>query len=295
MIDNYYSIKDLEILTGIKAHTLRIWEQRYNILRPQRTFTNIRYYTNEDLKRILNISALNKVGKKISKIATLSDEEIKKEVSLLAERFDNKNDILDSLIVTLIDIDEEKFEKIISNSIIQIGLINTIDTILFPFLNKIGIMWQTGTINPAQEHFISNLIRQKIIVAIDSQKLEENKKSKKIILFLPEGELHEISLLFYNYIVRNNGHKSIYLGQSVPLNDIKKVVEIRKANYLVTVITQPFKDETLNSYLTELSTNFTKQTVLVSGAQIQNQKLPKLKNSTYFNTPTQFIDLVKGF
>jgi DNA-binding transcriptional MerR regulator/methylmalonyl-CoA mutase cobalamin-binding subunit len=293
MIASNYSIKDLETLSGIKAHTLRIWEQRYQLLKPHRTNTNIRYYTNEDLRRILNISLLNKNGTKISKIASLNDNELYEEVNKLTKESDSNVDQIESLILSMIELDEERFEKIVSSCILRLGLIKTIDEILFAFLQKIGVMWQTGSINPAQEHFISNLIRQKIIVAIDGQFVKRATSSKKIILFLPENELHEISLLFYTYLVRNSGHQSIYLGQSVPQNDMMRVAEIRKPDYLVTVITQAFKDTTTKEYLKNLSKNFPKQKLLISGAQLYNHKLQSFKNIQYFNTPKDFIEILK--
>lgn len=295
MTESNYSIKDLETLSGIKAHTLRIWEQRYQLLKPHRTDTNIRYYTNEDLRRILNVSLLNKNGTKISKIASLKDNELYEEVNKLSKESNNNADQIESLILSMIELDEERFEKIVNSCILRLGLVKTIDEILFTFLQKIGIMWQTGSINPAQEHFISNLIRQKIIVAIDGQLVKRDTTSKKVILFLPENELHEISLLFYTYLVRSRGHQSIYLGQSVPQNDMIRVAEIRKPDYLVTVITQAFKETTTNEYLKSLSKNFPKQKLFVSGAQIFNHKLPVFKNIEYFNTPNEFIEILKKF
>jgi len=181
MIEINYSIKDLETLSGIKAHTLRIWEQRYQLLKPHRTNTNIRLYTNEDLRRILNVSLLNKSGTKISKIASLNDNELYEQVNKLTKESDNNADQIESLILSMIELDEERFEKIVNSCILRLGLIKTIDEILFTFLQKIGIMWQTGSINPAQEHFISNLIRQKIIVAIDGQIIKRDITSKKVI------------------------------------------------------------------------------------------------------------------
>lgn len=294
MTDNY-SIKDLEVLSGIKAHTLRIWEQRYNILKPKRTDTNIRFYSNEDLRRILNVSLLNKNGKKISKIASLNDNQLTEEVTKLTQNSENSTDQIEGLKISMIELDEVRFEKIINSNILRLGLVGTIQNILFPFLQNIGVMWQTGAVNPAQEHFISNLIRQKIIVAIDGQIFKPEKKHKKVMLYLPEGELHEISLLLYSYLVRHNGHQSIYLGQSVPMHDMVKVAEIRNPEYLVTVITQPFKDISLDDYLKNISKSFPKQTILISGAQIFNQKLPSVKNIVYFNNPEEFIDLIKKF
>ncbi len=191
-----YSIKDLEQLSGIKAHTLRIWEQRYNFIIPKRTDTNIRYYDDKDLKLILNVSLLRENGYKISKIADMDQEQIAGAVLEITEKNFSFSDQIHSLVLAMIDLDEERFEKIMSTNILQTGFENTMLSIIFPFLSKIGVLWQTGSITPAQEHFISNLIRQKLIVAIDGCYVPSKEINNKYLLFLPEGELHEISLLF---------------------------------------------------------------------------------------------------
>jgi DNA-binding transcriptional MerR regulator len=202
-----YAIKDLERLSGIKAHTLRIWEQRYGILKPERTDTNIRYYTGEDLKRILNISLLNNNGFKISKIAKLPDEEIIKQVQSILNNYTKENDQIDNLVLCMLEMNEPKFEKIVSNCIIHFGFESTIEKIIFPFMRQIGNMWLMGTINPAQEHFISHLVRQKIIVGIDGLFPEPLANPKTFLLYLPTNELHELGLLYCNFLVKAKGHK----------------------------------------------------------------------------------------
>ncbi|MDX5478997.1 MAG: MerR family transcriptional regulator, partial [Cyclobacteriaceae bacterium] len=164
-----YSIKDLEQLSGIKAHTLRIWEQRYSLLSPKRTDTNIRYYDDEDLKLILNVALLNDNGIKISKIASMSSEEMREQVVKMTEKSLTHDDQIHALTICMIEMDEERFDKVLSTNILKIGFEQTMMNIIYPFMSKIGVLWQTGAINPAQEHFISNLVRQKLIVAIDGQ------------------------------------------------------------------------------------------------------------------------------
>src|SRR4028119_2082894 len=159
-----YSIKDLEHLSGIKAHTLRIWEQRYNIIRPKRTDTNIRYYDDTDLKLVLNISLLKEHGFKISEIARMTMEDMSQEVLSLTDKNLRYSDQIQALTLSMIDLDEERFEKIMSTNALQVGFEQTMINIVYPFLIKIGVLWQTGAISPAQEHFISNLIRQKLTV-----------------------------------------------------------------------------------------------------------------------------------
>ncbi|MGB0931791.1 MAG: MerR family transcriptional regulator, partial [Chitinophagales bacterium] len=191
-----YSIREIEHLSGVKAHTIRIWEQRYNVVKPKRTDTNIRYYTDEDLKLILNVALLNKQGMRIGTIAKMKKPEIIKKIHSLGT-LEAKHEVqINELIATMIEIDEAKFEKVMLTNILQYGFEETMLKVVYPFLEKIGIMWMTGNINPAQEHFISNLIRQKIIVAIDGQVHNEKLPSKRYVLFLPAGELHELSLLF---------------------------------------------------------------------------------------------------
>ncbi len=229
-----YTIKDLEKLSGIKAHTIRMWEKRYGLIEPTRTSTNIRTYCDDELKKLLNISILNRNGFKISRIADLSMDEINSRINQLTKNSDDTETQIENLAISMIDLDENKFEKIISRAIIQLGFEDMVVKIVYPFLDRIGVMWQTGTINPAQEHFVSNLIRQKLIVAIDSQVYNQNNHSKSFMLFLPEGELHELGLLFFSYLIKKRGHRIIYLGQSVPIDDLISVYRIRPVDYLLT-------------------------------------------------------------
>ncbi|MDO6438784.1 MerR family transcriptional regulator [Cyclobacterium sp. 1_MG-2023] len=266
-----YSIKDLEQLSGIKAHTVRIWEQRYKLLNPKRTETNIRYYDDDDLKLILNVALLNDNGIKISKIAKMSVEEMKAEVLHLTERSFAYDDQVHSLVLAMVEFNEERFEKIIATNILKIGFEQTMLNIIYPFLSKIGILWQTGSIHPGQEHFISNLVRQKLIVAIDGQMY--NGGGSKFLLFLPEGELHEISLLFTSYILKSYGHKVIYLGQNTPDEDLNNVYKVHKPEFLVTAITTNPSNEEVEPFLQSLGERFPDSKIIASGYQILGRKL----------------------
>ncbi len=266
-----YSIKDLEQLSGIKAHTLRIWEQRYNLLSPKRTDTNIRFYDDQDLKLILNVALLNDNGVKISKIASMDSAEIREEVMKLTERSLTHDDQIHALTICMIEMDEDRFDKILSTNIIKLGFEQTMMNIIYPFMSKIGVLWQTETINPAQEHFISNLVRQKLIVAIDGQIAKGG--GKKFLLFLPEGELHEISILFASYLIKNKGHKVIYLGQSTPYEDLLSVYNLHQPEYLLTVITTSPSSEQVQDYLNSLSKRFPNAHILVTGYQVIGQDL----------------------
>lgn len=276
-----YSIKDLEMLSGIKAHTLRIWEQRYNLLQPKRTDTNIRYYDDGDLKLILNVALLNDNGYKISKIANMSWDELKGEVVKLTEKTLTHDDQIHALIICMIEMDEERFEKVLSSNIIKIGFEQTMLNIIYPFLSKIGVLWQTGAINPAQEHFISNLVRQKLIVAIDGQ--ISRPSGKKFLLYLPAGEMHEISLLFAAYLIKSQGHRVIYLGQNTPDEDLSYVYQLHKPEFLMTIITTSPGSEFVQDYLDNLSSRFPKAEIIVSGYQIVGQDLSFPINVKSFN------------
>ncbi len=266
-----YSIKDLEQLSGIKAHTLRIWEQRYNLLQPKRTDTNIRFYDDDDLKLILNVALLNDNGVKISKIASMTSNELREEVMKLTERSLTHDDQIHALTICMIEMDEERFDKILSTNILKLGFEQTMLNVIYPFMSKIGVLWQTGAINPAQEHFISNLVRQKLIVAIDGQISQRG--GKKFLLFLPEGELHEISILFASYLIKSKGHKVIYLGQSTPNDDLLAVYKLHQPEYLLTVITTSPSSEYVQEYIHALSERFGQAQILVTGYQVLGQDL----------------------
>jgi len=270
---NRYSIKDLEKITGIKAHTIRMWEKRYNIIEPKRTVTNIRFYSDEDLKKLMNISTLNKNGIKISEIVELSSNQICEKIIELNSSYGGTDTYINSLIIATAELNESLFNKIISGSIVKNGFEKTYTSILQPFLEKIGIMWQSGSINPAQEHFISGLIRQKLIVSIDNLEESETDFKNKIILFLPENELHEIGLLYYYYLLKKSGYKVIYLGQSVPLDDLKKVQLIKNVDYFLTIITTGQTKEKLKSYISRLSDLLPDKTIFATGLQIKEYNI----------------------
>lgn len=269
-----YTIRDLEQLTGIKAHTIRIWEKRYGLISPDRTDTNIRTYCNTDLKRLLNIAILNKKGIKISKIAQLSIEDLKQEVKNSSEEYTQNNSQVESLILAMIEFDELRFEKLLNTFIIKYGFENTLTDILTPFFTRIGVLWQIGTINPAQEHFVSNLIRQKLLVAIDGQMYKPRENYKTFVLFLPEGELHELGLLFAYYVLKKVGHKVIYLGQSLPIGDLTEVYKTIQFDSLYVNITSSIFADNIADFFKELNKLFPDKNIYASGYQVQvNQTL----------------------
>jgi DNA-binding transcriptional MerR regulator len=270
---------------------LRIWEQRYNLLQPKRTDTNIRYYDDDDLKLILNVALLNDNGVKISKIASMSSIELREEVMKLTDRSLTHDDQIHALTICMIEMDEDRFDKILSTNILKLGFEQTMLNVIYPFMSKIGILWQTGAINPAQEHFMSNLVRQKLIVAIDGQVQKQG--GKKFLLFLPEGELHEISILFASYLIKSKGHKVIYLGQSTPNDDLLSVYKLHQPEYLFTAITSSPSSEYVQDYIHALSEKFPSAHILVTGYQVLGQDLSFPANVSQMSYIRDIKDLLE--
>ena len=261
-----YKIKDLEALTGIKAHTISIWEKRYNLISPERTDTLIRTYTDEDLTNLLSVALLNKNGIKISKIVDMGKEQISKKVWDL--KFSkNENSSQEKLILALIELDEDLFRNTLQSLIDSVGLEETFASHLIPFLDRIGIMWIVGTIHPAQEHFISNLIRQKVISEIDKLSVPNN-DIKPVMLYLPEHEWHEISLLYYQYILRRNGINTVYLGQSLPYDSLLLTIEKLAPRALVTSWLTAVDEKYMINYFKQLSNDIDGIEIYAGGYQV---------------------------
>jgi DNA-binding transcriptional MerR regulator len=292
---NHFSIKDVEALTGIKPHTLRIWEQRYGIPHPKRTSTNIRFYDDEDIKLLLSVAMLNRQGHKISKITKMSNSEM--NVLVMDLTLNNHDFIIqvESLTSAMFGLDEIAFEKIISTNTLQFGLEKTFLDIIFPFLARVGSLWQTGSINPSYEHFITNLIRQKLFVAIDAQPKNINTISKKFLLFLPTHEPHEIGLLFANYLIRSRGHHTSYLGPNLPLDDLSPVMQKYKADYILTVLTAPLASLTPLYIANKLGGDFPSTNILLSGPQVFQANIQLPKNVRMLYSMNDLIVLLDHF
>lgn len=288
-----YSIKDLERISGIKAHTLRIWEQRYDLLNPERTDTNIRYYSDYDLKKILNVSLLNNNGYKISNIAKLNDKSLLTEVEKFLNDYKKESLQIESLVLCLMDMDEERFEKTINNSILHFGFENTIEKIVFPFVRHMGNMWQVGLISPAQEHYISNLIRQKLIVGIDKLTPNLNSNAKTYLFFLPNQELHEMGLLYINFLTKAKGHKCLYLGQSVPIEDLVSISKATNPDFIVTILTASMPDLGLQEFLNTLNSEVSGPEILLSGRLVLSKEEKFELPSKKFKLFSEFTDYKK--
>ena len=244
-----YSINTVEQLTGVKAHTLRIWEKRYQSLVPHRTETNIRYYDDAQLKRLLNISTLIAYGYKISALSSYSNEKIAELMNGLIEpEQDNAEAVLVNLLVShMLVYNERSFDKVLSNAIIRYGFYEAMLKVVYPFLRKTGLLWTTSNVTPSQEHFASNLIKRKLFTAIDGIPYAERSKSK-FILFLPPDEWHEIGLLLSEYLIRTAGGDTVYLGQNVPFESVETAIASVSPTHVLTFLTSPQDiDEKLNA------------------------------------------------
>lgn len=270
-----FTIKDIENLSGIKAHTIRIWEQRYSFLKPQRSETNIRYYTNEDLKTILNIALLNKYGFKVSHIDKMSPEKIAENVLSLSDSGAKDHLTVNRLLECMVDYEVENFETILNESLHTFGMEKMMLKVIFPFLEKVGSLWVTNHVNPAQEHLVSNVIRQKIISGIDALPCKKT-STKKVCLFLPTGEYHELALLLVCYLLKKNGVKTIYLGAHTPLTELDTIISHHKPDYLYTHITSSSKNFSFEDFVTSLGKKFKNCHAVVSGRLTENftEKLP---------------------
>lgn len=256
-MESNYSIKDLEHLTGIKAHTIRAWESRYDLIEPRRTSTNIRYYVDQDLKHILNISVLVKGGMRISNVAKLNPEQIRSAVIDAGQYQGNYDSQINALKIAMVDFDEYLFDSVFNKCLIQFGTDETLTKVLAPFIYEIGTLWQAGAISVCNEHFISGLVKQKMFAIIDQILLTPTRKTtKSFVLYLPGDELHELGLLYLYYFLKKRGHRVIYLGQSVPMEYLKEVTEKTEIDQFVSIFTSAPHHDEMDRYFEQLSGMF---------------------------------------
>jgi len=272
-----FTIKELESLSGIKAHTIRIWEQRYNFLQPSRTATNIRRYNNEELKTLLTVALLNKYGYKISRIDEMQPLQRAEAVLQLQQPDACDERIINQLIGCMIDLKNNEFEQTLTKHIAHHGIEKTITGIVFLFLERVGILWQTNRLRPVQEHIVSAIIRQKIIHAVDGLPLVAS-SSPLFILFLPEGEHHELGLLYVYYLLRNRGLVTIYLGANVPIKDVQYIVQMKSPQYLYLHLTSFPRQLKLSRYIQQLQTGPNDIKIIISGYVAQLVKQQSLEN-----------------
>jgi len=295
-VKSEFSIKNLENISGIKAHTIRIWEKRYKLLSPERTDTNIRKYSLESLRKLLNITLLYKKGFKISKIANLEPENVPQIVRQIALENNSENISINALKLAMVNFDvgmfDSKYKILLENKGFEYVFFN----IFIPLMTELGILWQTGAICPSHEHFVTSLIKQKIHV--QTEKIQ-NKKfikelSPKFVIFLPDNEIHELSILYLNYLILSKGFQTIFLGQSIPIKSLNTLLSQNEELHFITYITvQPAKSD-ISNYIKlfyESIIKGRKNKLSIFGPQIKNltfQQVPE--NIFIFNDPETFVE-----
>ncbi|WP_333601201.1 MerR family transcriptional regulator [Flavobacterium sp.] len=293
-VKSVFSIKDLENLTGIKAHTIRIWEKRYNVLEPMRTETNIRLYDLENLQKILNITLLHNHGYKISKISQLSEERIPELVNEIISDKSVKHHAISSFKMAMMNFDQTLFLKTYNNLLSEKSFKEVFYDIFIPLIQEVGYLWQTNTISVAHEHFISYLIKQKLLINTEKLQIQEPTRTDKVfVLYLPDNEIHELGLMYLNYEIQLNGYKTIYLGETVPIESLKDVKRYFDNIVFICYMTVEPNKSVVNDYIKQI-----KKEVLVDdsrfwviGRMVEN--IDAKQATDKLEIFTSMLDLVK--
>ncbi|RPE12127.1 MerR family transcriptional regulator [Chitinophaga lutea] len=290
---NSFTIKDIESLTGIKAHTIRIWEQRYKLLRPKRKDTNHRVYNNVDLKHMLRIAYLYRHGYKISKIAVMTEEEIRRlSIEETGQKGTHAQQVyVNQLVEAMVDFDQVKFEKIFHTVLLRMGFEQCMLKVIYPYLEKVGLLWLADCVIPAQEHFASGIIRKKLMVAIDGLDMPAD-SGERFLLFLPEGEFHEIPLLFVQYMLKKHGCSVVNFGANVPLEDLRFYTERKRVDHLYSHVISNFPQKTLDNFVKELGKHFADIPITLSGPQVARITHPPA-NITLLTTLADMLDFAR--
>ena len=263
---NLFSISQLAQFSGIKPHTIRMWEQRYNALKPDRSEGNTRYYNNVQLRRLLNIVSLQQQSIKVSALCALSDKEIFKLLGDLPDNTVNDNAegyFISQLIAAGMSYDEVHFEKTFSHCLLKYGMKEAYTKVIYPMLIRLGLLWTKDSIPPAQEHFISNLLRQKLFTAIDA--LPPAKPGSDCwLLYLPENEFHEIGLLHASYLIRLSGSKAIYMGANLPVDSLNEAVDQLSPEHLLLFLVHNNLPRDTEDYLNEIARRFRSKKIFVA-------------------------------
>ncbi|WP_303310878.1 MerR family transcriptional regulator [Hymenobacter sp. BT730] len=286
-----FSISDLEQLSGIKAHTIRMWEQRYGILQPVRTATNIRTYCDEDLRRLLNVATLCSRGHRISRVAQLKPEELSQAVISCCDDVHDYCQQVNSLLAAMLEMDERRLCCLLDTAIKELGFEEAVLQVAYPFLQRIGVLWQAGSVNPAQEHLVANLLRQKMIVAIDGLPPVQPAQARRWVLFLPEGEMHELALLFMNYSLRLRGQHVLYLGQNLPVGELKAVCETYQPHALCTVMTALPERDRVQEFVEQIHSLCPEIMLYLYGPLAQQESLRLPPNTVRVRLITDFLAL----
>lgn len=289
----HYQIADLEQLSGIKAHTIRIWEKRYNLIEPERTDTNIRLYNDEQVRKLLNVSTLLSNGLKISKIAALSEKEMHLQVKQLQQESGGHSithSFINDLIASMLNFDEAAFEKTYSAAVTRLGMFESMLQVFYPFLHKTGMMWATGNAMPVQEHFASGIIRRKLQAATDGL-LPPSRRNPSFLLLLPPDEWHEIGLMFSNYIIRAQGYPSIYLGQNVPFENVKQLYNYNKPTHVLLFLITRRPDQEVKQ-LRQLMGLPPQTNLLLAGNPFLTGLCSKSKYTHVLNSPPELLNFL---
>lgn len=287
-----FSISDLEQLSGIKAHTIRMWEQRYGVLRPERSATNIRKYCDGDLRRLLNVATLCSRGKRISQVASLSDDELTAAVLACCDDAHDYLQQVNSLLAALLAFDEPRLNYLLNKLARHLGFEEMVLHVAYPLLQRIGVMWLAGTVNSAQEHLLSHLLRQKMLAATDALPMVSASESRRWVLFLPAQEMHELALLFMNYALRARGQHTLYLGQNLPISELASVCDAYQPDMLVTVLTAQPERARVAEFARELATLCPDSQVVLYGPLLRQEKVMLPPNCLVPDLMTDFLALI---
>lgn len=289
-----YSINDIEKLSGVKAHTLRMWEKRYNLLTPRRTETNIRYYLDSDLQFLLNVAFLNKRGIKISKIASMSPEDIKRKVAEFSDvdiKFESQ---LDSLTLAMFEFDEYNFNKILDHNIQQKGFKDTMLEIIYPLLDNISMMWIAGSVKKVHESFIVQLLRKKNTTEIEKFLKHRPSKDEKYLIYLPEGEDQELTLLFLEYLLKKEGYKVLNIGMNASFNDVCDAARTYQPDFIMSIFNESFSQKSLQEYIDLVLEKNPEQKFIASGFVPVQQRIVQSERCLVKNSLNEVIEHISG-
>lgn len=286
----FYQIAELEQLSGIKAHTIRIWEKRYSLIEPERTETNIRIYNDAQVRKLLNVSTLLNHGFKISRIAALQEKEINSRIREIQEQMSGSSLIhsfINDLTASMLDFNEAAFEATFAAAVTRLGMYEAMLQVFYPFLYKTGLMWITDNAMPVQEHFASSIIRRKLMSATDGL-VPPTKKTKTFLLLLPPEEWHEIGLLFANYILRAKSYPTVYLGQNVPFDNVATVLKLTKVTHVLVFVVSRRHEAEMSDLRKNMQIPSNVQ-LLVAGSPEMLQLIKDDKHTIILNTPTDLL------
>ena len=293
-IKNTFSIKDLENLSGIKAHTIRIWEKRYNVLEPMRTDTNIRFYDLSCLQKLLNITLLHDYGYKISKISKMPEEKIPFLVREIISQKSAKHHAISSFKMAMMNFDQTLFASTYNNLLSEKSFKEIFYDVFIPLMNEIGFLWQTDTITPAHEHFLSYLVKQKLLINTEKLLLVAPTKTDKIfVLYLPMNEIHELGLMYLNYEIISKGYKTIYLGESVPTENLKSLKNYFDNIVFVCYATVEPNASEIHQYIKTIEDEVLEESssLWILGKTLEDVDVKKFSSkTTVFNSIANLVD-----